>query len=266
MEFIGSMGAGKSTLCAEVFRRVRVSYPERVRFISELKKDIAAQSIREESVLKWLVFRSLAALPNAFFGIARNRVKLAVNRRTRHDWIMTDEDTTRWGKLIDLVLHGRSSYRGNVFHSLKRVEWFSEMIFCAESESRYIERDLVLSDEGLLHKGVALALGLADQDDFLRKYCDSLPSYPVLIFHVVTDRKVTVDRLSGRSGNWMGHVEWFDLAADLSQKVADQAQANGTKIVNLDGAADVGVNADHCINWMHRVAKGNTIFLRDECF
>lgn len=240
VEFLGVMGAGKSSVfraCERYFSNM--SAPMRLVPAERLKKEIILHELREQSVLKYFFLRSACLYPRLNTNLIRDNVpELA--------WVALEEQTAYWEPLLSYVLGGGGPCGGSSASLLRRMTWFMREVALVALLRRYAHKECVFHDEGLLQRGLGLALSKSEGINFIKEYARIVPVPDYVVF-ITGDAALIKSRLIQRNRNTNRHINDISFAIECSHVFAEILSGRGVKVLRLDGNVECNKNAESVI-------------------
>lgn len=235
VEFVGAMGAGKSSIFETLFKMVRGD--SGIFEARHLKKEIFLKEARRTSSVHHSLLKILCLSKRLEANLINDKV-------TASAWKAVAQQAANWKPLIDDAL---SQDHGSVVgcaDQLIRTSWFIRDLtdVALLLESNYSDITAV-HDESLLQRGVGFGLGETDADDFAERYFRNVP-VPDLVVHVdVPDPDLLMHRVRARPRNESRIIDHLPKAIELSKTGARIMRDRGVPVSYCDGRDDVKANA-----------------------
>lgn len=250
VEFVGPMGAGKSTLAVALRCALRrTPLADSVAYAGDEVSAISRQHRINSAAAKGMLYRLIV---ETVIRIPRIRQAIVPHRpRLRSDRIESYYKES--GDFLSHMVRAMAGADGpSAARLLFRASLLNDEIAQLLFLSEYSHKSIVFHDESLLHRGLHLVLGNSDGESHYRRYCETVPA-PGLVFYVTAEPTSLRRRLSAREGAkfFLAHV---DEVCRLSQLAVDVLGARGVPILHLDGNSDKHKNVGLCVEAIQALA------------
>lgn len=243
VEFVGPMGAGKSSVYAECKSGFSaIDHPLRVVGAEQLKRELVFHELRGSSLVYEAIVRVLSVHP-------RLKLMLVDNRISRAAWAALDERSDELRDFLSHALNGGVGHGKSCAHWLMRIRLLIRDVATIALFQKCAGKDFVIHDESLLQRGVALALSHRGGVDYVRGYADVVPAPDGLVL-VMADPELLKARVMDRGRTVERHINQLVGAYEYSDAVADVMISRGVNVLRLDGSQCCALNARIVSEWI----------------
>jgi shikimate kinase len=247
IEFIGPMGAGKSTIYTMLKKKMMdgAFAPATVRPAHQQKKHILLAEAKQMSLLHWAALKILVKIPTI-------EANLITNKITASAWQALWARSEVFGPLIDHALHGRTAESVELIYVLKRMSWFIREVTDVALLEEFAYADVILHDQSLFQCGLTFGFGYEQGKSFIKKYFRLVPASSVLI-HVSGQADVLVTRLEQRDGPTSRHMKHVKEGIMFTRIACEVLQERNVPVIEVDGCSELKEIVEHCITELQKV-------------
>lgn len=176
VEFVGPMGAGKSTICNELIPMLQHKYGKRmVKLAQDEKKRIILSNIRNESLLKYILLKQLIKIPV----LSSNLIKENLSSYSFKELSNRSKELKKFLKLV--YFEDRTGEYIDADNMILRNTFFIRDLMDLLLFDKYSKNKIILHDEFLFQRGLSFAFGEKNCERFIHKFVEHSPKPDVLI-------------------------------------------------------------------------------------
>ena len=236
LEFVGAMGAGKTTLFNATWQtRGWSSVYQEKRRIAWNQCKCAPRLIRKT---KLGIAILLPFLPESAF----DRLLLGVA------YGLLDESPERYGPIARVAFSSPVSVGLRPSEYVRKQAMFIRDLLDVALIQRYSRGRCVLHAESLLQRGLALGLASQNMSRFAGEFVSSLPGPTHSVFLRGSEAQLR-ERLITRDGSASRHLRSLSHAIYMAEALIVELTARGHSVLVLDSAAPTSVNVRLVLDW-----------------
>ncbi len=245
IEFLGPMGAGKSTIAKELVRSLNKNDSSiLINDNQSEKRKIILEQIRDRSLVNYFFMKLLTIAP-----ILNN--SLTVNRIPSIAWSALENESNDIDAFVNAVLSIQVSSDTNTKIRLERTWKFIRELADIVFIDKYSSSDIVIFDESILQRGLGISTGILNEKQFIDSFCDTVP-LPAMGLYVRADIETLTKRIKIRGREVDRLTNDLKVAVANGKKMVNKLKKRGLKIVEVDGLMDTGEVIEICIQEINK--------------